>query len=300
MLFVHAIVKGKKIKEADIGQVTEMFQKIFVIVGLKTIPNDLEGLLLYEHLVKYYGNHTLPEIIMAFELAMTGSLEINVNEVKTYQNFSVLYLSNIIDYYRMWATEKYYRLEHHISPPPENKLLLEEKPNWGEAIEREYQHFILFGDEHYKIWPEYFYNQLVGDGFISHDVFKEQISVVRTKMIAEVIAEREIKSMRKFPLPGENRKSSVKATLDAGKNKIELDKSEKVYHYDPDNHKNIIIEKTRQIVLNEISRLNEIVDDLKSGKRDEEIVIRAKQYSVLLLFKKAKELNRQNIYKKVV
>lgn len=293
-------MKGIKFKNAQLADVEDMFKVIFVLAGVKKqhIPNQLESLLLYEHLVKQYGNHTLDEMKLAFELAISGELEMPMNEIKTYDNFSVMYVSKILDYYRLWAREKYYRLEHHIDPPKENKLLLEEKPNWGEAIEKSYQHFLLFGKEHMKIWPEYFYNQLVADGYIAKDVFKSQLVGARNKIIGEVIAEKAVKSLRRFPVPGENTQKEITANFKAEENKIDLKKSEKSYTYDPADIQNAPIEQARQIVLKEIKELDKKFEEIENGGCDSEILLRAKQQSVLLLFEKAKETGKQNLYKK--
>lgn len=294
-------MKGTKLNQASLEKVQQMFQTIFVIVGLKAqnIPNELEALLLYEHLVKYYGTHTLEEIVIAFELAMTGQLELDVSEVKTYQNFSVMYISNILDYYRMWATEKYLRLEHHIDPPKQKIYELDEKPHWGEVVEKEYQHFLLFGDEHYRTWPEYFYKQLVEDNFIEQKLYHEYILKARTKIISELIALKEIKSLRRFPVEGENVEVTTRSTFDVENNSLKLEKRESVKKYDPTDQRNALIERTRQIVQTEIKAIEKSISELNSGGRDEEIILRAKQYCVLLVFKKAKKINRQHLYQKV-
>lgn len=75
-------------------------------VGLRAnnIPADIEKQVLIDHLVTHYGNHTHEEIKLAFDLAITGKLDVDPN---CFENFSCVYVSRILNAYRSWAAKTY-------------------------------------------------------------------------------------------------------------------------------------------------------------------------------------------------
>lgn len=93
-------------------------------------PLEEEKLLLIQHIVENYGNRTAGEIKLAFDMAMTGKLAVDVNH---FENFSCLYFSSIMNAYRIWAEVVYKKGEKFI--------VIENKPDI-EQIEKEYQDFL--------------------------------------------------------------------------------------------------------------------------------------------------------------
>ena len=80
-------------------------------VGLRAtnLPNDLEKLVLYEHIVTNYGGNRLNEIVLAFDFAIKGELADGdgvVIDANCYENFSCLYLSRIMNAYRFWSRQE--------------------------------------------------------------------------------------------------------------------------------------------------------------------------------------------------
>lgn len=69
------------------------------------MPVDEEKEVLLHHIVDKYGNHTHEEFILAFDLAMTGNLDIE--DANSYENFSCAYVSKIMTSYRVWAAKTY-------------------------------------------------------------------------------------------------------------------------------------------------------------------------------------------------
>jgi len=86
---------------------------------------------LIQFIQKNYGGHTPDEIRLAFDLAVSG--ELDVEDVKCYENFSPLYFAQIMNAYRIWARHKH----KEIKPKPK-ELTAEEKLN----IELEYAAYL--------------------------------------------------------------------------------------------------------------------------------------------------------------
>ncbi len=76
------------------------------------LPSNEERMVLLEHLCKAYGNHTLEEVKLAFDMAMIGKLD---GDFKCYENFSCDYVSLVMKAYRAWSKEEFKQLP---SPPP--------------------------------------------------------------------------------------------------------------------------------------------------------------------------------------
>lgn len=210
-------------------------------------------------------------------MAVRGNLDIELNDVKCYENFSVLYLSSIINSFRRWAAHEYRQIEQFI-PPSESDVKMIEAPKeesaWGYLIENAYQHFLSFGQEQYRFWPVSFYDQLVKDEVIRDDLFRDAMPIVRKILTGDLIREK------------------TKLLAQAG-----------VIADDISNNKNKNIEERLEFVKS-INNTNIIEAEQKimqysSGEKDGELVVMAKQYCVLQYFKKSKKEGMRNIYQPV-
>ena len=105
-----------------------------VKVGLRgsNFPDGAEKDLLLAHVNLNYGNHTPEEIRLAFDLALSAKLGLDISDVKCYESFSCLYFSTIMNAYRAWAAQV-------DRQKPEPRIYTEEEK---EQIEREYQEFL--------------------------------------------------------------------------------------------------------------------------------------------------------------
>lgn len=76
-----------------------------ILVGLRAqnYPDDIEKQILLNFITENYGGHTPAEIKLAFEMAITRKLDVEVN---CYENFSVTYFVSIMEAYRAWAREQ--------------------------------------------------------------------------------------------------------------------------------------------------------------------------------------------------
>lgn len=97
-----------------------LFRRIFLLVGLRAneMPTEAEGSVLMDFVLRHYGNHSHQEVLMAFEMAIAGKLEIKPEDVKTYGSFSTAYFASIMNAFRSWAGKTVAILEREVNPPP--------------------------------------------------------------------------------------------------------------------------------------------------------------------------------------
>ena len=80
-------------------------------IGIRAanVPNELETLVLVEHIVTNFGGHRLNEIPLAFDFLINGELATKDGEVveaNCYENFSCLYFSGVMKAYRHWSRQE--------------------------------------------------------------------------------------------------------------------------------------------------------------------------------------------------
>lgn len=128
--------------EQRISQLTEedlkkVLRYVYSLVGIRAqnLPAGEEKIFLHAYIFEHYGSHTPAEIRLAFDMAVQGQLDLAPDEVKCYENFSVLYFATIMRAYRAWAIEQARRQERN-EPPPVNQPDLE-------RIEQEYQDYLI-------------------------------------------------------------------------------------------------------------------------------------------------------------
>lgn len=175
--FVQARASGV-IATADTEEIKAALRYAMVKVGLRAqnFPAEQEKQLLIQHVIDNYGGHTPPEIRLAFDLAINGTLDLSIDDVKCYENFSCLYISTILNAYRKWAaiTSKYV--------PMSNTKLLEAPPakiELRESIEEAYQHYLKTGNMLDKFYPAGFYNTIVADGYMHPDYYQDVMQHAR-------------------------------------------------------------------------------------------------------------------------
>lgn len=127
------------IKDADVEQIKEALRLIMVKVGLRAqnFPNDLEKLILIQHIQENFGGNTIEEIRLAFDMAIGQKLEIE--SANCYENFSCVYFSMIMNAYRKWSSEAYKILP--TEQPKEQRIFSQDELDDGyrEDAERLYQ-----------------------------------------------------------------------------------------------------------------------------------------------------------------
>ena len=102
-------VNSPKVKNAPVDDLKDVLRLVMLKVGVRAnnLPTDEEKAVLLSHIISEYGNHTGKEILLAFDMAITGKLDLALNDVKCYENFTCLYFSQIMNAYREWASVAY-------------------------------------------------------------------------------------------------------------------------------------------------------------------------------------------------
>jgi hypothetical protein len=128
------------IKDAPVDQIKEVLRLVMVKIGLRAQnwPNDLEKVILIQHIQENFGGNALDEIKLAFDMAISGKLDIEPKEVSCYENFSCLYFSKIMSCYREWSADAIYSVP---TMPPEQRIFSQQELDDGyrEDAERLYQ-----------------------------------------------------------------------------------------------------------------------------------------------------------------
>lgn len=105
MGIVEIVLSDKKISQASEEELKDKLKIVYTMIGLreKHLPVKEEKKLLHNYIFLKYGNKTLSEILLAFDLAIQGRL--NVDDVKVYDQFSCEYFARIMNGYRLWLNE---------------------------------------------------------------------------------------------------------------------------------------------------------------------------------------------------
>ncbi len=102
---------NQMLKIADKESIRQEIGKSIAIVitdlGVKTMPDKYAQKRIVYYLLSYYKDFSIEEIRLAFELAIVGKLEI---EIEHYQSFDIKYLSKILNAYRKYRNEKKLRI----------------------------------------------------------------------------------------------------------------------------------------------------------------------------------------------
>lgn len=95
---------SKKIAECNDVELGQTLAKIFVMVGLrgKNMPSEIESKILFQKIREYYPHKKLDELVLAFDLAIQKKINAEVN---VYDQFTLPYLTEIMDKYRVYVNE---------------------------------------------------------------------------------------------------------------------------------------------------------------------------------------------------
>ncbi len=175
-------LNNPKVLNLPLEALKQTLRGIIVKIGLRAAnwPNDMEKAILINHILKEYGNHTLEEIKLAFDMAIAGKLEVEVN---CYENFSCLYFSNIMNAYRDWAKQE---IKYVSRETPEQKVYTDEEilnQRRGE-IETFYQ---ALRKGYLPILHIYFEEVLIKDNLLNEGENVEQFFVRKLNSQAENI-----------------------------------------------------------------------------------------------------------------
>jgi len=108
---------------SPIENLENVLKFVMLKVGLRAenLPSKEEKAVLIDHIISGYGNHTIEEIRLAFDMALSYKLGLPEKEIICYENFSCLYFSKIMNAYRVWAIEVHKYISHKKVPLIEQK-----------------------------------------------------------------------------------------------------------------------------------------------------------------------------------
>jgi len=117
---------SKRIAECNDVEIGQTLAKIFVMVGLrgKNMPSEIESKLLFQKIREYYPHKKLDELVLAFDLAIQKKINAEVN---VYDQFTLPYLTEIMDKYRVYVNELAKDVPVEIPKQIEYKMSNEEK-----------------------------------------------------------------------------------------------------------------------------------------------------------------------------
>ncbi len=136
-----AAIQAKRLFETSREDLVTLLRFLMVKVGLRSqnVPTQEEFNVLVSHIYENFGGHTLPEIRLAFDMAIAGKLKLK-DGANCFENFSCVYFSGVMNSYRFWAEQ----VPVDPPPPPPQKIYTEEEI-WEirrEDVERQYQLFL--------------------------------------------------------------------------------------------------------------------------------------------------------------
>jgi len=104
-----SVISAQPIKNSPLTDLENVLKLVMLKIGIRAenLPSPEEKFILIDHILTSYGNHTIAEIRLAFDMALSSKLGLPAKEVVCYENFSCLYFSKIMNAYRIWATETY-------------------------------------------------------------------------------------------------------------------------------------------------------------------------------------------------
>lgn len=177
-----AALHTRPIKDASDEEIAQVLRYVMVKVGLraKDFPAEEETEVIFQHIRENYSAHKLEELRLAFNMAIAGKLELSHKEVKVYDQFTCDYVSLIMNAYRSWAGETYGQLIIDKQTPPEMHPI-----DTRGLIEAAYQRPV--GDKAaYKLFPVYFYDQVVTDGLVHPELYREYLKYAKTEICSEI------------------------------------------------------------------------------------------------------------------
>lgn len=99
---VKKALSAKKIAESTDKEISQALSLIYTIIGLRQqhFPSRTDDIILFTFLKNEYGNKTLDELLLAFNLAIKD--ELDISDAKVYDQFTCEYLARIMTAYRKW------------------------------------------------------------------------------------------------------------------------------------------------------------------------------------------------------
>lgn len=116
-----------KLAVAGRDAISAALRYVFMCIGLRpqNLPVDLDKDFIHAFILKNFGDFTGAEVRLAFDLAMSGRLDLDPRDLSCYENFTVAYFGRIMASYRTWARETFKQLPDK-TPKPKKRTPAEE------------------------------------------------------------------------------------------------------------------------------------------------------------------------------
>lgn len=185
-------LQNDKIKDVPVEHLKQVLRLIMVKIGLRQAnwPGDEEKFLLIQHIIQHYGGHTPEELLLAFDMAIAGKLDVEIN---CYENFSCLYVSTIMNAYRSWAKDQHKELKPVMI---ENKVSDITNQDWFNETKKQVQEKKLTVD----FVPVELYEWALKEGLINPttaekwDYMLQAINLRQGKLYADLMMDGESKA----------------------------------------------------------------------------------------------------------
>jgi len=158
---IQKAIQSKTIFDAEVHEIGQRLAKIYIIVGLRTqhFPSKEIDLFIINFIKNNYPTRKLDELVVAFEMAVKGNLDLE--DVKVYDQFTIEYLCRIMNAYSSWIVR--YNNDKQVKyQEPEVKPLTDQ-----EKME-EINEFIQKEHMSYKFFPLYLFDWMVQFKIIEH------------------------------------------------------------------------------------------------------------------------------------
>lgn len=115
---VKKALSAKKIAESTDKEISQVLSLIYTIIGLRQqhFPSRTDDVILFTFLRNEYGNKTLDELLLAFNLAIKD--ELDISDTKVYDQFTCEYLARIMTAYRKWIK----KINKEVPPVPKMRF----------------------------------------------------------------------------------------------------------------------------------------------------------------------------------
>lgn len=178
-------LQDKMIKFSTEEEVKDKMKLIYSIVGLRPgyYPQDQEKKDLHDYIRLKYGNKTLSELVLAFDLAISNELDIPADDVKVYDQFTIAYIARIMSAYKLWLI-KQSKIAPKQNPKPVQMESVndEEMQAWLKGVKKSF----LAGDYKFDLLPVVLYDYLFDKGTFTKEQKKEAWKLAKQKRLSDL------------------------------------------------------------------------------------------------------------------
>lgn len=130
----------KRLCDSTEREIKQALGYCMVLVGIRSenLLSEKETLIIINFLSRHFPYTTPEDIILAFEFAIAGKLDLSQSDINSYQNFTCLYVATILRAYKKYFNERMAqpkRIEMKALPPANFNPI--------ELVDMHYQEFLV-------------------------------------------------------------------------------------------------------------------------------------------------------------